>query len=606
MRRSSLLLLLLALPLVLVFSGSAPLQAAPAPPATEPLNLLVNGSFEIGDYSPDGTPEPWARNAWDPSRVDLTWDAAEAQSGDKSVKISAATPNDASWTQTVPVEPHTQYLLSGWIKTENVVPESEGGGAGANLSLVGTWDHSPGLLGTNDWTYIIYGFNSGDQTTVTIGARLGYWSDTTSGTAWFDNLRLAPVQLADPHPRWKILVLIYETTDFTFTDQSGVSHHVVSRTEPWEHEKAAYEATMFVKQDIPLLTSGNMLPLITVRHPERPLSTLSPSGEGWWPAPQDTATERDPAFDSVIVIWDPRTYDDETGEFFWIGYMAGLTSPMGLGQTYIAMTIEATQDGHRNVFKHEFGHSILFYHDALGLVPKPTVSNHAEEDDYVHCPTGEPYVWEDETDANPIPNSIYNNNSGFTHDYYSGTTATPDHPTHCLGITPEAWAYGGPVSHVSANMLANAGFEADADGDGTPDGWLGARNFGRSDEYAREGAYAGIFDGSRGRNGAATQVVGAVTPGDYSFAGWVRIPTAQDRFLFTIQVRWQNAEGATIGIDEVKTLGPDAGGQGTWEAVTATLHAPAGTAQAQLYLATTGLRGQLYIDQLLLMPGVLY
>jgi hypothetical protein len=53
---------------------------------------------------------------------------------------------------------------------------------------------------------------------------------------------------------------------------------------------------------------------------------------------------------------------------------------------------------------------------------------------------------EDENEMFPIPNSIYNNESGFTHDYYSGTTATPDQPTRCLGITAAAWASGGPVS----------------------------------------------------------------------------------------------------------------------------------------------------------------
>jgi hypothetical protein len=63
-----------------------------------------------------------------------------------------------------------------------------------------------------------------------------------------------------------------------------------------------------------------------------------------------------------------------------------------------------------------------------------------------HWPNGESYVWLDETDANPIPNSIYNNESGFTHDYYSGTTASADQPTRRLGVTPEAWMFGGPVT----------------------------------------------------------------------------------------------------------------------------------------------------------------
>ncbi len=102
--------------------------------------------------------------------------------------------------------------------------------------------------------------------------------------------------------------------------------------------------------------------------------------------------------------------------------------------------------GHLNVFKHEWGHSILSYFDAAGTAPKPTVNNHADSVTYVNCQTGQYDVWLDETDANRIPNSIYNNDSGFTHDYYSGTTAPATNPTSCLGITASAWATDGPVS----------------------------------------------------------------------------------------------------------------------------------------------------------------
>lgn len=81
-----------------------------------------------------------------------------------------------------------------------------------------------------------------------------------------------------------------------------------------------------------------------------------------------------------------------------------------------------------------------------GVVPLPEVSNHADTGEYVNCQGGPPYVWVDESQDFPIPNSIYNNHSGFTHDYYSGTIATVDQPTRCLGITPQAWSYGGPVT----------------------------------------------------------------------------------------------------------------------------------------------------------------
>ena len=102
----------------------------------------------------------------------------------------------------------------------------------------------------------------------------------------------------------------------------------------------------------------------------------------------------------------------------------------------------------RNVFKHEWGHSILFYYDAAGTAPKPTVDNHINDttNRYVHCGSGAPYILLDDSDSVPITNSIYNDRSGFTHDYYSGTTATPDHPDRCLGVTPAAWASGWPVT----------------------------------------------------------------------------------------------------------------------------------------------------------------
>jgi hypothetical protein len=120
---------------------------------------------------------------------------------------------------------------------------------------------------------------------------------------------------------------------------------------------------------------------------------------------------------------------------------------MGTGQAYTTLIIEAsTSYGHLNVFKHEWGHSLLNCYDAVRTAPLPTVTNHTDGNQYVNCLTGQMYVWADETEANLIANSIYNDESGFTHDYYSGTTSLASDPLRCLGITPAAWATGGPVS----------------------------------------------------------------------------------------------------------------------------------------------------------------
>jgi hypothetical protein len=407
------------------------------------VNLLDNGGFEDGAFAPDVAPPPWVTAEYSPSGT-LRWDDTVAHSGTKSVRIEASEANDLSFRQNVEVRPNTFYVASTWVRTQDVAHAVESADVGANICLFGTWDHSIPLLGTNDWTKIEIFFSSGDRTAVEICLRLGYWSGTTTGTAWFDDVQLTELVPSTPAPGWKLLVLIYGQTDVVLSD----GHHVVATMTEDEKDVAEANATRFVTQDVPALTSGLMVPTLEVRFPDHPLDRLSPIAEGWWPSPGDVQADRDRAFDSLLVIWDPRVTDLTTGGQRWIGMSAGLTPDTGLGQTYLAMIIEsATQYGHLNVFKHEFGHSILNFSSALGVGPTPFVTNHASEGQYVHCPTGTQYVWADENDANPIPNSIYNNESGFTHDYYSGTTAAAGDPTTCLGITPQVWAYGGPVSH---------------------------------------------------------------------------------------------------------------------------------------------------------------
>jgi hypothetical protein len=151
-------------------------------------NLLLNGSFEDGEgYSPA---------YWSPNEVgsgaDFVWDSTHSYQGNRSVKISSATPNDARWFQVVSVQPDTDYRLSGWIKTGNVAHTSETMDAGANLS-VDLGIRTAALIGTNEWTNVSMTLNSGPASQIAIAARLGYWSGMTTGTAWFDELRLEPL-----------------------------------------------------------------------------------------------------------------------------------------------------------------------------------------------------------------------------------------------------------------------------------------------------------------------------------------------------------------------------------------------------------------------------
>ena len=433
---------------VTTFATSHTVNAAPI--QADSVNLLLNGGFEEGNYSPTGIPDNWSKESYDSSPV-MLWDDTQSFEGSRSVKISLTTRNDARWMQTVNVQPNTNYRVSGWIKTDYAGSSTQRLNLDAFLFLLEhPVHHSIPLYSTKDWTYVSFAFNSGEQTQFTIAAQLGGWGEPATGTAWFDDLEVAPIQATDPHPSWKILVLIYNKLDFTHTDSSGITHRYYSEMTQEEMDQTEQVVTQFVEEDIPALTSGNMTPTVTFRYPERALTRLSPVGEGWSPGPWDVTADRNPSYDSVIVVWDPWVLDNATGETTWIGAAAGLAYWTETAQTYTAIILDAVITyGHRNVLKHEWGHTILFFYEAFGTAPIPAVDNHAfgtPETQYVHCPTGEPYILVDETLDNPIPNSIYNNSSGFTHDYYSGTTATQDQPTRCLGITPNAWASGGPVS----------------------------------------------------------------------------------------------------------------------------------------------------------------
>lgn len=431
-------------------------------------NLLLNGDFENGDYLPiNWIPDSWTNGA------DFIWDNSQSYQGNRSIKISSATTNDARWVQEVAVQPNTDYRLSGWIKTENVAHTSEQVDAGANLSLFNTYDHTEGLFGTNGWTKVSMTFNTGSNSHVAIAARLGYWYGTTTGTAWFDNLILEPVNpppslpysiflpivyrqtCATTNPSWKILVLVYETTDFSFTDSEGQYHHFIANLSQVEKNRIGYVVNRFVNEDVPALNNCHMLPTVTIRYPSHTLSTLSTMGcNDFAPSPSDVAIDRDPTFDSVISIWDGSGTDQVTGGDMSIQGCAWAWG-MGTGQTYNAIYADSVHETERNVFKHEWGHSILFYFDAAGTAPKPPVDNHINNttNQYVNCTTGESYILQDETDIAPIPNSIYNNYSGFTHDYYSGMTAAVNQPSHCLGVTSSAWASGGPVSGPLLNKV---------------------------------------------------------------------------------------------------------------------------------------------------------
>ncbi len=111
-----------------------------------------------------------------------------------ALQISSSTGADVGIYVTTPVKPGTDYLLTGWIKTENV--ENVGGGYGAVIDIL-TFGRTRTIRGTSDWTWVEKRFNTGNKTEIRIQCHLGRWGQY-KGTAWFDDLRL--VELGEISP----------------------------------------------------------------------------------------------------------------------------------------------------------------------------------------------------------------------------------------------------------------------------------------------------------------------------------------------------------------------------------------------------------------------
>lgn len=152
-----------------------------------PLQWLRNGDFEEKDGA------GWWKDVHFPTSA-LTYDKEVVHSGKFSIKIGSASPNNAAWIQKVMLVQDAEYQLSGWIKTENVLPSEQDPNIGAYIDIADHPAQSVNLFGTNDWTYVSFVFKAEKRNGATVIAlRLGTRDALTTGTVWFDDLQLAPV-----------------------------------------------------------------------------------------------------------------------------------------------------------------------------------------------------------------------------------------------------------------------------------------------------------------------------------------------------------------------------------------------------------------------------
>lgn len=168
-------------------------------------NLLVNGGFEEIE---NGQFVGWRTDMWlfDPGISYLEPREGGIEGGICAMIENVGT-NDARFVQTVAVTPDTLYLLSGWAKTAGLSPDA----GGAGFSVLDVYLSFPQVYDTDgSWRYLeCYFLTHAEQTSVDIAARLGFYGGDTVGKAWFDDVRLVPVDAA---PSSAAVISLYENT----------------------------------------------------------------------------------------------------------------------------------------------------------------------------------------------------------------------------------------------------------------------------------------------------------------------------------------------------------------------------------------------------------
>ncbi|MBY0274016.1 hypothetical protein K2Z84_01650 [Candidatus Binatia bacterium] len=142
--------------------------------------LVKNGLLTEGEA---GKPKEWRSDAYSADASRLTWTVDPNGLG--VLAIDSDKPNDARWVQSVPVSPNTWYLLSAWIRAEDVGAQA----MGVYLSVLDTFYNSRDLRGTAPWQPVSFWVKTGSiDTSLQVACRLGGYSSLNTGRGWCSGL----------------------------------------------------------------------------------------------------------------------------------------------------------------------------------------------------------------------------------------------------------------------------------------------------------------------------------------------------------------------------------------------------------------------------------
>ncbi|MBR6033343.1 MAG: hypothetical protein IKP28_01095 [Clostridia bacterium] len=202
-----------------------------------------------------------------------------------SYKIISNEFNDAMISKTVSVTPNTPYRVSCMIKTDEVLTQNINSIAGAGICIADTTECSKAITGTTDWTKVEFMFDSKDRTEVSIGFRLGSYTDDCKGTAWFSDLKLE-VGVTPKNTEWKIVCFVFDNLDVTIEKDGKQIRVQESMTQADKQDMKDNMAR--AKSSFKTLSNYNMTVEYEIIEIKDPITTIShDDANGYYVSPSD-------------------------------------------------------------------------------------------------------------------------------------------------------------------------------------------------------------------------------------------------------------------------------------------------------------------------------
>ena len=163
-------------------------------------NILLNSDFE---KTIDDKPLLWTFSSFTPREAKYLCDKKTKVSGENSFFINNTKINDSRTSQSLKLSPRAIYILTGFIKTENVTAERDFSGAQLNIECFNQkleikWLSKQYVTGTKDWTKIEAEITTPEIIKINsrffLHCRIGDYGNSASGKAWFDKLSLKRIK----------------------------------------------------------------------------------------------------------------------------------------------------------------------------------------------------------------------------------------------------------------------------------------------------------------------------------------------------------------------------------------------------------------------------